>query len=76
MAANPKRSRDVSLISALKFLLRDKAKTSAYAAAKGAISALTREWSVALAPDKIRVNCVIPAECHYRSIRAVFPIPN
>ena len=38
-------------------------QTSAYAAAKGAISALTREWAVALAPDKIRVNCVIPAEC-------------
>ncbi len=38
-------------------------KTSAYAAAKGAISALTCEWAVALAPDKIRVNCVIPAEC-------------
>ena len=38
-------------------------KTSAYAAAKGAISALTREWAVAMAPDKIRVNCVIPAEC-------------
>ena len=37
--------------------------TSAYAAAKGAISGLTREWAVALAPDKIRVNCVIPAEC-------------
>ncbi len=38
-------------------------QTSAYAAAKGAISALTCEWAVALAPDKIRVNCVIPAEC-------------
>jgi len=38
-------------------------QTSAYAAAKGAISALTREWAVALATDKIRVNCVIPAEC-------------
>ena len=38
-------------------------QTSAYAAAKGAIIALTRECSVALAPDKIRVNCVIPAEC-------------
>ena len=38
-------------------------KTSAYAAAKGAISALSREWAVALAPYKIRVNCVIPAEC-------------
>ena len=38
-------------------------KTSAYATAKGAISALTREWAVALAPEKVRVNCVIPAEC-------------
>ena len=38
-------------------------KTSAYAAAKGAISSLTREWAVALAPEKVRVNCVIPAEC-------------
>ena len=38
-------------------------KTSAYAAAKGAISALTREWAVALAPERVRVNCVIPAEC-------------
>ena len=37
--------------------------TSAYAAAKGAVSALTRDWAVALAPEKIRVNCVIPAEC-------------
>ena len=34
-----------------------------YAAAKGAITALTREWAVALAPEKIRVNCVIPSEC-------------
>ena len=37
--------------------------TSAYAAAKGAITALTREWAVALAADEIRVNCVMPAEC-------------
>ena len=35
-----------------------------YAAAKGAIQALTREWAVDLASDNIRVNCVIPAECH------------
>ena len=37
--------------------------TSGYAAAKGAINALTREWAVALAPEGIRVNCVLPAEC-------------
>lgn len=38
-------------------------KTSGYAAAKGAINALTREWAVALAPQGVRVNCVVPAEC-------------
>lgn len=36
--------------------------TSAYAAAKGAQLALTREWAAALAADGIRVNAVIPAE--------------
>ena len=37
--------------------------TSGYAAAKGAMNALTREWAIALAPDNVRVNCVLPAEC-------------
>jgi NAD(P)-dependent dehydrogenase (short-subunit alcohol dehydrogenase family) len=37
--------------------------TSGYAAAKGAINALTREWAVALAPHGVRVNAVVPAEC-------------
>jgi L-fucose dehydrogenase len=37
--------------------------TSAYAAAKGAIHALTREWAVGFAPKGVRVNCVVPAEC-------------
>lgn len=37
--------------------------TSGYAAAKGAINALTREWAVALAPELVRVNAVLPAEC-------------
>lgn len=36
--------------------------TSGYAASKGAINALTREWAVDLAAHSIRVNCVIPAE--------------
>jgi NAD(P)-dependent dehydrogenase (short-subunit alcohol dehydrogenase family) len=36
--------------------------TSGYAAAKGAICGLTREWAVDLAPHGIRVNAVIPAE--------------
>lgn len=37
--------------------------TSGYAAAKGAVNALTREWAVACAKDGVRVNCVVPAEC-------------
>lgn len=36
--------------------------TSAYAAAKGAQLALTREWAVELLPHRIRVNAIIPAE--------------
>lgn len=36
--------------------------TSGYAASKGAIDALTREWAVELLPYSIRVNTVIPAE--------------
>lgn len=38
-------------------------RTSGYAAAKGAVHALTREWAVALAPLGVRVNTVVPAEC-------------
>ncbi len=37
--------------------------TSGYAAAKGGINALTREWALALAPAGVRVNAVVPAEC-------------
>jgi L-fucose dehydrogenase len=36
--------------------------TSAYAAAKGAQLALTREWAVELLPYGIRVNAILPAE--------------
>lgn len=36
--------------------------TSGYAASKGGINALTREWAVELLPYGIRVNTVIPAE--------------
>lgn len=38
-------------------------RTSGYAAAKGAINSLTREWALDLAPYGIRVNAVLPAEC-------------
>lgn len=36
--------------------------TSGYAAAKGGVNALTREWAAGLAADGIRVNAVLPAE--------------
>lgn len=36
--------------------------TSGYAAAKGAVNALTREWAVDFASDNVRVNAVVPAE--------------
>ncbi len=36
--------------------------TSGYAAAKGAMNALTREWALDLAQKGVRVNSVIPAE--------------
>lgn len=36
--------------------------TSGYAASKGALNSLTREWALDLAPHGIRVNCVVPAE--------------
>ncbi len=36
--------------------------TSGYAASKGAINALTREWALDLSKKGIRVNAVIPAE--------------
>ena len=36
--------------------------TSGYAASKGAILALTREWAAELLPSGVRVNTVVPAE--------------
>ena len=36
--------------------------TSGYAAAKGGVMALTREWALELAPAGVRVNAVMPAE--------------
>lgn len=45
-----------------KVALTGQGGTSAYAAAKGAQLALTREWAAELAPLGIRVNAVVPAE--------------
>lgn len=45
-----------------KTALTGQGKTSAYAAAKGAILGLTREWAAALADDKVRVNAIVVSE--------------
>lgn len=47
---------------ASKVALTGQGNTSGYAAAKGAVLALTREWAVELLPYSIRVNAVLPAE--------------
>lgn len=45
-----------------KTALTGQGKTSAYAAAKGAVLGLTREWAAALAEDGVRVNVIVVAE--------------
>jgi L-fucose dehydrogenase len=53
--------------------------TSGYAAAKGGVLALTREWAVELAKYEVRVNAVVPAEVEtpaYREWLDRFPDPN
>lgn len=45
-----------------KVALTGQGGTSAYAAAKGAQLALTREWAAELAPFGVRANAVVPAE--------------
>jgi L-fucose dehydrogenase len=47
---------------ASKVALTGQGGTSGYAASKGAILSLTREWAVDLLPHGVRVNAVIPAE--------------
>lgn len=46
-----------------KVALTGQGGTSAYAAAKGGVLALTREWAVDLLPDQIRVNALLISEC-------------
>jgi L-fucose dehydrogenase len=57
-----KESRGTILNIGSKVALTGQGNTSGYAAAKGGLLALTREWAVELLPYGIRVNAVIPAE--------------
>ena len=47
---------------ASKVAMTGQGNTSGYAASKGGVLALTREWAVALVADGVRVNAVVPAE--------------
>lgn len=63
---------------ASKVALTGQGGTSGYAAAKGAILALTREWAVDLLPYGVRVNVVVPAEVmtpQYGEWLEAFPDP-
>lgn len=62
-----------------KVALTGQGGTSAYAAAKGAQLALTREWAAELLPFGIRVNCILPAEVLtplYQSLLAAHSNPD
>lgn len=64
-----KKSRGCIVNVSSKVAMTGQGHTSGYAAAKGGVNALTREWAAALAHHGIRVNTVVPAECdtpHYR----------
>jgi L-fucose dehydrogenase len=73
-----KQSRGAIVNIGSKVSLTGQGNTSGYAAAKGAINALTREWAVELLPYEIRVNTVLPAEVWtplYASWIQSFPDP-
>ncbi len=62
-----------------KVALTGQGGTSAYAAAKGGVLGLTREWAAELARDGVRVNAVVPGETMtpmYRSWLSGFDSPD
>ncbi|HLZ90693.1 MAG TPA: SDR family oxidoreductase [Candidatus Acidoferrum sp.] len=73
-----KKSQGCILNIASKVALTGQGGTSGYAASKGAILALTREWAAELLPYGIRVNALLPAEVMtplYKQWLATFPDP-
>jgi L-fucose dehydrogenase len=57
-----KRTQGAILNISSKVAVTGQGGTSGYAASKGALLALTREWAVELLPFGIRVNAIVPAE--------------
>lgn len=73
-----KKSQGCIINIASKVAITGQGGTSGYAAAKGAILALTREWATELLPYGIRVNALLPAEVMtplYRQWLNTFPNP-
>ncbi len=73
-----KKSQGCIINIASKVAITGQGGTSGYAAAKGAILALTREWAAELLPYGIRVNALLPAEVMtplYKQWLGTFPDP-
>lgn len=73
-----KKSRGVIINIGSKVCETGQGGTSGYAASKGGINGLTREWAVDLAPHGVRVNAVLPAETWtplYEKCLAAMPDP-
>ena len=74
-----KKSQGCIINIASKVAITGQGGTSGYAAAKGAILALTREWAAELLPFGIRVNALLPAEVMtplYKQWLGTFPNPD
>jgi L-fucose dehydrogenase len=74
-----KKSQGCIINIASKVAITGQGGTSGYAAAKGAILALTREWAAELLPYGIRVNALLPAEVMtplYKQWLGAFPNPD
>src|SRR5512146_1099672 len=73
-----KQARGAIVNIASKVALTGQGNTSGYAAAKGGILALTREWAAELLSAGVRVNAVVPAEVMtplYQQWLSTFPDP-
>jgi L-fucose dehydrogenase len=74
-----KKSHGCIINIASKVAITGQGGTSGYAAAKGAILSLTREWAAELLPYGIRVNALLPAEVMtplYKQWLGTFPDPD